>query len=163
VVKVERNMEQTKARGLRIKSPKTAAGRRTIKLPGSTVEILRAHYRQQIGLRLQLGLGGRPGAEDFVFTLLDGRPYPPSNLSAAWIKLLRARKLPPIRFHAMRHSHASALIAAGLDVVTVSKRLGHSNPTMTLRIYSHLFDHSTDAAAADAIEKALGSGLGPKA
>jgi integrase len=154
-VKVERSMEQTAA-GSRLKSPKTAAGRRMIKLPPSTIEILRAHHRQQIELRLQLGLSGRPGPQDWVFTLLDGsRPYPPDSLSIAWIKLLRARKLPPVRFHALRHTHASALIAAKLDVVAVSKRLGHSNPGITLRVYSHLFDHSADDAAADAIERAL--------
>ncbi len=48
----------------------------------------------------------------------------------------------------------STLIAAGLDVVKVSKRLGHSSPVVTLRVYAHLFDR-TDTTAADAIEGAL--------
>jgi integrase len=65
-------------------------------------------------------------------------------------------------FHALRHSHASALIAAGVDIVTVSKRLGHGSPAITLRIYAHLFDGRTDAAAAQAIDRALGSNLAPK-
>jgi len=60
----------------------------------------------------------------------------------------------PTREHALRHTHASALIAGGIDVVTVSRRLGHSNPTITLGVYAHLF-RETDSSAA-AIEKVLG-------
>ena len=59
----------------------------------------------------------------------------------------RDNKLPTVSFHALRHTHASALIAAGIDVVKISKRLGHSSPTVTLRIYAHLFAPDDDAAA----------------
>ncbi len=58
------------------------------------------------------------------------------------------RKLPKVTFHSLRHSHASALIAAGIDVVTVSRRLGHASPALTLSTYSHLFSNSDDKAAA---------------
>ena len=54
----------------------------------------------------------------------------------------------------LRHSHASALIASGLDVLTVSRRLGHGSPVVTLNTYAHLFA-KTDEKAADAIEAAL--------
>jgi integrase len=56
-------------------------------------------------------------------------------------------------FHALRHSHASAF-ASGLDVVTISRRLGHGSPNVTLRVYANLFQ-KTDASAAEAIEAAL--------
>lgn len=62
-------------------------------------------------------------------------------------------------FHALRHSHASALIAAGLDIVTVSKRLDHGSPAITLGVYAHLFNR-TGALAGQAIERAFGSNLG---
>jgi integrase len=62
--------------------------------------------------------------------------------------------LPVVRFHALRHTHASALIAAGLDVVKTSKRLGYANPTITLNIHAHLFNR-TDTAAAAASEAVL--------
>jgi integrase len=71
------------------------------------------------------------------------------DLSTTWRNVLRDMKLPAVNLHSLRHTHASALIAAGLDVVQVSKRLGHSNPAITLRIYSHLFK-SDDSAAAKA-------------
>ena len=65
-----------------------------------------------------------------------------------------AKRLPRVTFHALRHSHASALIASGLDVLTVTRRLGHSSPAVTLTTYAHLFS-KTDLTAASAIEAAL--------
>jgi integrase len=55
---------------------------------------------------------------------------------------------------ALRHTHVSQLIAAGFDVVTVSRRTGQSNPTVTLAAYAHLFGN-TDERAAEAVETAL--------
>jgi integrase len=157
-VRVECSLEETAA-GLRIKPPKTRQGLRTISLPKSTVETLRDHHRCQLEQRLSLGLG-RPGSEDWVFQAPDGSPCRPDKLSRDWGNVVRDRKLPRVMFHALRHSHASALIAAGVDIVTVSRRLGHGSPAITLGVYAHLFDR-TDALAAQAIERALGSKLGP--
>ncbi|MFL5267571.1 MAG: tyrosine-type recombinase/integrase [Stellaceae bacterium] len=67
-----------------------------------------------------------------MFTLPDGSPYPPDKLSRDWGNLVRDRNLPKVMFHGLRHSHASALIAAGVDIVTVSRRLGHRSPAITL-------------------------------
>jgi integrase len=153
-VRVERSLEETAA-GLRLKPPKTRYGRRTISLPAGVVETMRVHRRRQAEQRLLLGLG-RPGAADFVFTLTDGSPYPPDKLSRDWGNIVRDRKLPAVMFHALRHSHASALIAAGLDVVTVSRRLGHGSAAITLTVYAHKFA-SKDTIAADAIEAAMGA------
>jgi integrase len=152
-IRVERSMEQTKA-GLRLKAPKTRSGRRTISLAASTVEMLHAHRRRQLETRLQLAMG-KLGDDDLVFARLDGSAYPPDTLSRDWW-----RTGVGVEFHALRHTHASALIAAGLDVVSVSKRLGHSKPTVTLSVYSHLF-HISDTRAADAIQEMIGSNLGP--
>jgi integrase len=94
--------------------------------------------------------------------LIDGEfgPYPPDKLSRDWGNLVRDRKLPKIMFHALRHTHASALIAGGLDTVSVSRRLGHASPAITLGVYAHLFNNS-DASALRALERAFGSRLGP--
>jgi integrase len=154
-VRVERSLEETEA-GLRFKPPKTRYGYRTVSLPGSTVEVMREHCRHQLEQRLMLGLG-KPGADDLVFPLPDGSPYSPDKLSRDWGNLVRDRKLPQVMFHALRHSHASGLIAAGVDIVTVSRRLGHGSPAITLRVYSHLFNSRSDDAAARAVENAFGS------
>jgi len=60
-----------------------------------------------------------------------------------------------VSFHGLRHTHASQLIDAGVDIVTISKRLGHSSPNVTLQIYAHLF-RKDDSKAAAAIDAALG-------
>jgi integrase len=151
--KIERSLEETVA-GLRYKSPKTKSGVRTISLPASVVAVLREHRKNQLVLRMALGLGKLP-EDALVFCNPDGSPMSPDWLSTTWRNVMRDMKLPAVSFHALRHTHASALIAAGLDVVQVSKRLGHSNPTTTLRIYSHLFKQD-DSAAAKAMDAVLG-------
>ena len=60
-----------------------------------------------------------------------------------------------ITFHGLRHTHASQLIAGNVDIVTISKRLGHAKPSVTLAIYAHMF-HTDDSKAAVAINAALG-------
>ena len=60
-------------------------------------------------------------------------------------------------FHALRHTHASALIAAGLDILTVSRRLGHGRPSVTLDVYGHLIEQNEDKAVA-VLDAALGAG-----
>ncbi|MBV8739168.1 MAG: hypothetical protein JO007_18345 [Alphaproteobacteria bacterium] len=84
-----------------------------------------------------------------------GLPYLPNTLSRDWWRLSIG-----VEFHALRHTHASALIGIGLDIVTVSKRLKHSLPTVILGACAHFFNQ-TDAAAAQAIEAAMGSGAKP--
>ena len=151
-LRVEQSLEETRD-GLRFKSPKTKHGRRTISLPASAVTALRTHRVQQLEQRLVLGLG-RPDGDALVFSKLDGSPMSPDNLSRDWRRLTKAHKLPRVMFHALRHSHASALIAAGLDVLAVARRLGHGSPVITLTTYAHLFQKS-DTAAASAIEAAM--------
>jgi integrase len=151
-LRVERSLEETAA-GLRFKGPKTRCGRRLISLPANVVEVLRAHRRERIELRLALGMG-RLGHDDLVFATPEGAPMSPDKLSRDWGLAMAALGLPSITFHALRHSHASALIAARLDVLTISRRLGHGSPGITLGVYGHLFSN-TDAAAADAIEAAM--------
>jgi integrase len=97
---------------------------------------------------MKLGLG-RHDADALVFCDPDGTPISPNSFSVMW-----GRAVPEATFHSLRHTHASALIAAGKDAVTVSRRLGHAKPTITLNVYGHLFAN-TDADCADAIEEML--------
>jgi integrase len=151
-LRVERSLEETAA-GLRLKPPKTKHGRRTISLPAHAVAVLRAHWRQQLEHRMALGLG-KPEPATLIFSHPDGSLLSPDNLSRDWRRTCRSLGLPLVMFHALRHTHASALIASGLDVVQISRRLGHSSPVVTLRTYAHLFT-SSDSAAAAAIENVL--------
>jgi integrase len=148
-LRVERSLEET-ATGLRFKPPKSKHGRRTISLPASAVTVPRAHWRQQLEFRLALGIG-KPELDTLIFSNPHGTPLSPDNLSRDWRRKCRSLGLPPVMFHALRHTHASALIAKGLDVVQISRRLGHGSPVVTLRTYGHLFG-TVDSAAAVAIE-----------
>jgi integrase len=151
-IRVERSIEQTNA-GLAFKAPKTKAGRRSISIPPSIVAELRDHRRRQGELRLAFGMG-KAGPDDLVFAREDGKPWPPDSMTTAWQKTVASLKLPRITLHALRHTHVSQLIASGLDVVTVSRRIGHSNPTVTLGVYSHLFGN-TDEHAAEIVDQAM--------
>jgi integrase len=153
-VRIGRSLEQTKA-GLRFKDPKTRHGRRTISLPPSAARELEQHRRQQLELRLRLGMG-RPERDALVFCNYDGSPIKPNNLSVTWNReIRRIDGVAPVTFHSLRHCHASALIRDGIDVVSVSKRLGHSSPVITLKVYAHLFGGGYEDRAAEAIERML--------
>lgn len=151
-IRIERSIEQTAA-GLRTKAPKTAAGRRTLSLPAFAVNVIRGHRKAQLELRIALGMGKLPD-EGPLFADVEGKITRPDTISDRWRYVVDSRQLPKVTFHALRHSHASALIAAGLDVVSVSRRLGHASPALTLAVYSHLFKNTDDTAAA-AIDAAL--------
>ncbi len=157
---VSHALEELDGQAPTLKAPKTTAGVRNVTMPSIVVEALQAHRLQVLELRMALGLGKLP-ADALVFAALNGEPLRPSNLSAAWGRTVTALGLPRLRFHDLRHSHVSQLIANGLDVVLISKRIGHANPSITLKLYSHMF-RSDDAAAADAIDRALGANWVPK-
>jgi integrase len=151
-LRVERSLEETKE-GLRLKSPKTKSERRNIALPSGSVDMLRALKVQQMEIRLALGLG-KPDAETLVFSDIEGRLLKPHTISRAWRRVVAAKKLPAVTFHALRHTHASMLINAGVDILTISRRLGHSKASVTLDVYGHLIG-GADEAAALAIEGVL--------
>lgn len=89
-----------------------------------------------------------------LFGEVDGSPRRPDQLSWLWRSACKSLKLPRVSFHGLRHTHASALIGAGLDIVVISRRLGHGSPNVTLGVYGHLFKQD-DRAAASAIEVAM--------
>jgi integrase len=153
VIKVREALEQTKAHGIRCKPPKSKAGRRDITLPDILVEVLREHRKSQLELRMQLGAGRLPD-DALLFANIESKPLSPNAVSAAWADFATSIGVPEVTFHALRHTHASQLIDAGVDIVTISKRLGHSKPDITLRIYAHLF-RKDDGKAAAAINAAL--------
>jgi integrase len=154
VIQIREAIEQTKAHGIRFKAPKSAAGRRDISMPDSVVEALREYRREQLELRLKLGTGKLP-ADALLFANIDGSPRSLYAASQAWRTFAESVGLAGVTFHALRHTHASQLIDAGVDIVTISRRLGHTKPDITLRIYAHLFqkDDSKAAAAINAVLK----------
>ena len=152
-IRCERSLEETQAGGVRLKPPKTKRGRRNISLPSDAVAMLRAHKIRQLEPRLVVGLG-KIEPTTFVFTDVNGEPLKPHIVSHAWQRAVVAKGLPRVTFHALRHSHVSALINAKVDILTISRRVGHSNASITSDVYGHLIE-GADAAAAKAIEGVL--------
>jgi integrase len=152
VIQVRETLEQT-ARGISFKPPKSRAGNRDITMPDDVLTALRDYRRRQLELRLQLGAGRLPD-DALLFADINGQPRSLYAASAAWRSFAERVGMPGVTFHALRHAHASQLIDAGVDIVTISKRLGHAKPDITLRIYAHLFQKD-DSKAAAAINAAL--------
>jgi integrase len=147
LIEVREALEQTTAHGIVVKAPKSRAGRRDVTLPDIVVDTLREHRKAQLEFRLRLGLG-KLSDDDLLFSTIDGKHISPRHFSCkVWPRFAASAGMPDINFHALRHTHASQLIDAGVDIVTISKRLGHSNPNVTLRVYAHLFRQKDDKAA----------------
>lgn len=155
-LRVEQSLEETKT-GLRFEPPKTKHGRRTIGLPPSVVAEPRSHWKEQQENRLRLAIGKAPHDAP-VFPRWDGSPRNPSGTTKEWLRALREIQLPMVSLHALRHTHVSQLIVSGAYVLTISRRLGHGSPTITLSVYAHRF-RNKDKEAAEQMEAAYGSAL----
>ena len=136
----------------RLVEPKADSGR-VLAMPGAVLASLRAHKARQSGARLAAGSKWKDG--DYVFTRADGRPLTPSCVRHDFERLQVVAEVPRIRFHDLRHSAASVLLAMGVSAKMVQETLGHSQIGTTLNVYAHLFDPERQAAA-DAMDRALG-------
>jgi integrase len=134
-LRVARSLEQTGA-GLNFKEPKSRYSKRTISLAKATVDALRAHRAVF-----------DTGPDGLVVSRPDGTPYPPNQLSAEFHRAAHGHGF-AVRFHDLRHTHASNLLRDGVPVNVVSRRLGHAEPSITLNVYSHVLPGMQEEAAA---------------
>ena len=153
---VIQSLEQTGA-GLRYKETKSGRAR-TVALSGRVLDELRAHRTQQAQELFRLGT--RLSPETLIAARADGKPIQPRSLTHEWQKLVKRCGLRAIRFHDLRHAHATHLLASGVHPKIASERLGHSSVGITLDLYSHVTRGMqadaaalVDAALQDAISK----------
>jgi integrase len=107
---------------------------------------LKAHRLRQLEDRL--ASGGEWVESGFVFTTPTGTALDARNVSRAFRALLLSARLPAVRFHDLRHTAATLLLAQGLDPRTIMETLGHSQISLTLNTYSHVLPAlQADAAA----------------
>src|SRR5580658_1951358 len=145
IILIDRSLCQTND-GLIFKSTKTEEPRK-VELPPSTVASLEAHRLRQDEFRSQFGPDYRSDL-DLIFANPDGSLLMPNSISATVSRLCRRLGLPKgASLHVLRHSHASLLLADGVDLATVSARLGHSSVRTTADIYSHAIRGKDHAAA----------------
>jgi integrase len=138
-------------RGRRVEGTTKGGRSRVVSLDSETVAILREHHRQQAEERLSAGTAWTDSG-GLVFTSRWGEPLYPDTVSALMSKLISkynegatgsAHALPHARLHDLRHLHATTLLVAGVPVHVVAARLGHADPAVTLRIYSHVLREHT--------------------
>ena len=123
------------ATGVRYKEPKSGRAR-TVALSLIMIEELRAHRVRQAQELLKLG--ARVTDDTFVVAQADGSPLKPTSITHEWVRLLANTTLPRIRFHNLRHAHATHLLANGVHPKVASERLGHSKVGITRDLYSHV-------------------------
>ncbi len=116
--------------------PKSKASRRTLQLPGPALDALRDERRRQVERQLAAGGRWKPTIRDLVFTDALGRPLKNTTTTRRFQTALRQAGVPVLRFHDLRHLHASSLLAAGTDLAVVSKVLGHSSISLTASTYA---------------------------
>jgi integrase len=149
-ISVVESLEQTKS-GLRFKSPKSGKGR-TVALSATVVDELRAHRLQRAQELLRLGV--RLSDDDLVIGHPDGSIVSPIYISQLWARKIKTTRLARLRFHDLRHAHATHLLANGVHPKVASERLGHSKVGITLDLYSHVIPGMQEDAAA-MVDRAL--------
>ena len=151
-------------RGRRVEGTTKGGRSRVISIDADTVTILREHRQRQAEERQAAGTAWN-GTSGLVFTSRWGEPLFPDTVTALMTKLINrhnqairppARPLPHARLHDLRHLHATTLLLAGVPVHVVAARLGHADPAVTLRVYSHVLrEHATGIG--DIFARAVGT------
>ena len=131
---------------------KTDGSRRTIDLDRRTIDVLRQWKKDQP--TEDVTTEARTTWGDLVFAKPDGTPIHPDIFSQAFERIVTAAKLPAIRLHDLRHTHATLLLKAGVPVKVVSERLGHANAAFTMNVYQHVIP-GMQAEAADTFSRLL--------
>ncbi len=121
---------------LQLVEPKTVRSRRTVPIPKTVVELLRAHRVHQLEERLASGDRWRDSGLVFASTV--GTPLEPRNVLRSFQAKLARAGLPRQRFHDLRHACASLLLAQGVNPRVVMETLGNSQISTTMDIYSHV-------------------------
>ncbi|GGK22821.1 hypothetical protein GCM10008955_15370 [Deinococcus malanensis] len=131
---------------LTFNEPKTEKGWRQIPVNEDTLRVLierRKIYFLEEGCSAPETWGG----QGLIFGTVDDTPISPSNLDRDWKAVIKESGLPPITLHALRHIHATMLIANGIDVRHLADCLGHSRPSFTLDTYAHVYASHREKAA----------------
>lgn len=128
-------------------TPKTEKSRRTIAIPERVTKMLKHHKEEQHESVWY-------SVEGPVFSTSNGNYYWATDLNRTLQKCISGSDLPHVHFHTLRHTHASLLINNGVAIKTISERLGHANTTMTLEVYSHMYEKA-DIKAGEVIGELL--------
>jgi integrase len=130
-IEVQRQVQKGRGGPPGVRPPKYES-QRTVYVADELLQILADH------------VGRQPSPDGWLFVGAAGTPVSPSTVNQRWLAACRAAGVQRLTIHALRHYFASGLIAAGCDVVTVQRALGHKSPSVTLNTYSHLWPSAED-------------------
>lgn len=142
ILHVRWQVQPIRGKGLTVTPVKTDKSKRPITIPDTALEVLKKHLESV--------------EEGLIFTTSTGNPISARNLYRHYKKVIKKTGLPDIRFHDLRHTHATLLLQAGVNPKVVQERLGHSSVLLTLDTYSHVVP-SLQEEAADKVEDILAS------
>jgi integrase len=149
---VQQTAQRISGRGWVFRQPKTQLSRRAIALSPDTVRMLAAHRRAQLEARLLAGSAWQDYG--LVFTSALGTPLEPGTVARTWARIVTQAGVGPVRWHDLRHAHATLMLSAGVHPKVVGERLGHASVGITLDTYSHVLP-GLQAAAAEALDAVL--------
>jgi len=122
-----------------IKKPKTENSIRIVVLPQNITKLLKLEKKKQAESKMLFGSEYNTSYDGFISVWEDGRLKEPDYVSKKFHKILSsAPELPMIRFHDLRHTHATLMLASGVHMKVISERLGHSQIGITMDLYSHV-------------------------
>ena len=144
-LRIDKQRQYVAGYGTFTKCPKTESGTRFVTMSATVTALLKKYRTEQTENRLKMGNLWVDSGNIFVHE--DGTPLHPERPYKWFMDFIKRKNLPKITFHALRHTNASLMIAQGVDVVTMSGRLGHADKNVTLNTYSHVISSKEKQAA----------------
>ena len=144
-ISVNQSLQRLSGGAFSVREPKSASSRRLVPMPPSLAILLRQEKEHQVEQRNIVGSVIKEN--DLVFAYPNGSPLDPSTVSHTFAKIARKAGLANIRFHDLRHAHASLMLLTGADPKVISERLGHSSIAITMDIYAHILPGLQEEAA----------------
>jgi integrase len=144
IIYVRQSLQEVKKVGLTFKEPKSGKSR-SISITSNLTLELKKLYEQQ--LKNKLLFGSVYNDLDLVFAQKNGKPFQPTELARNYRKMVNKSGLPYIRFHDLRHTHATLMLQQGIHPKVVSERLGHSTIGITMDTYTHVLPNMQKDAA----------------
>jgi integrase len=154
---VTQTLIRTDKGGIHFKQPKRKMSRRSVSLPSMLVDVLRKHRAERAEQLLSFGVGWNE--QGLICSRPAGEPIHPGTLTSKFSHFVKTQDIPKVRFHDLRHTHATQLFKDGIHPKVVQERLGHSTIAVTLDLYSHVLPGMQEDAASR-VDTALRAALG---
>ena len=155
IIDINKSSLYIKEKGIYNDETKNFSSNRVIEISSFVMQLLADHKREQAIERFRLGDQWIESGK--LFTQWNGKPIHPDTITSWFKDFIKKNNLPDITVHSLRHTNATLMIANGVDLRTVSKRLGHAQMSTTSDIYIHAIKTADERAA-----KTLGDILNAK-